>query len=484
VRHGMRFVLVTLVVGLSIGPLSAFGQEVKDKPVLEQILDLLLQRGQIDAEQYRALQEKAKKEQVTAFQAGIERGRPFFKSTDGNFHVELGSRLQSDFDAAEEGTRSLMGARLGSQFLIRRARLEVEGRFFRWINFAIEADFSDSMPLRNVYLDFTLLPELRLRAGQFKVPFSLEELTSSRHIDFVERSLINELAPSYDRGVMVHGSLMQGVVSYFLGGFNGSGQNTSDNNPDKDLAGRLVVAPLKASNNFWLKGFHIGGDFTWGNQSAARSAQGRTGARTPNRFVYFAAQPTRGDRLRYGVDLAWLVGPAAVKFEYDVQTNERRSLGPRGSDLDDVVAKGWYASATYLLTGEEKRLSATVVPKHPFDPITGKWGPGAWELGIRYAELTFESDDPVNFFDGNLARIPGGERTAENGAEALTLGVSWYPNERTRLMLNWTNNWYDNSLGTPFSCRTTTCTSTSLSNLQRSNDTSSWELLSRLQFWF
>lgn len=482
-RHRMRFVWVVLVLGLSIGPLSAFGQEVQEKPVLEQVLDLLLQRGQIDAEQYRALQAKARQEQAAKFQAGIEHGRPFFKSTDGNFQVELGGRVQSDFDAAEADTKTLTGARLGSHFLVRRARLGVEGRFFRWINFKIEADFTDSQPLQDAYLDLALLPALRLRGGQFTVPFSLEQLTSDLHVDFVERSLVNELAPSYDRGVMVHGSLRQGVASYFLGGFNGSGQNTADNNPDKDLAARLVLAPLKASNNFWLKGFQIAGDVTWGNQSASRSVQGRTGARTPARFVYFAAQPTRGDRLRYGGDLAWLVGPAAVKFEYDIQTHERRGLGPRGSNLDKVMAKGWYASATYLLTGEEKRLAATVVPEHPFAPMTGKWGPGAWELGIRYAALTFKSDDPVNFFDGNLTRIPGGGRSAENGAEALTAGVSWYPNERTRLMLNWTTNWYDNPLGTPLSCRTT-CASTSLSNLQRSNDTSSWEILSRLQLWF
>jgi len=483
VRHGMPLVLVALMVGLSLGPLSAFGQEVKDKPVLEQVLDLLLQRGQIDTEQYNALQDKAKKEQATAFQAGIENGKPFFKSTDGNFYVDLGGRLQADFDAAEADARTLTGVRLGSQFLMRRAYLEVAGRLFRWINFRIDTDFTDSQPLRDVFIELAPLPELRLIAGQFETPFSLEELTSSKHIDFVERSLVNELAPSYDRGVMVFGSLMHGVASYSLGGFNGSGQNTTDNNPDKDLAGRLVLAPFKTSNNFWLKGFQIAGDFTWGNQGTSRSAQGRTSARTLNRFVFFAAQPTRGDRLRYGVDMAWLVGPAAVKFEYDVQTNERWHLGLKGGDLDKVTAKGWYVSATYVLTGEEKRLSAPVVPMHPFVPIVGKLGPGAWELGIRYAKLTFRSDDPVNFFDGNLTRIPGGGRTAENGAEALTLGVSWYPNERTRLMFNWTNNWYDNALGTPFSCRTT-CASTSLSNLQRSNDKSSWELLSRLQLWF
>ena len=55
----------------------------------------------------------------------------------------------------------------------------------------------------------------------------------------------------------------------------------------------------------------------------------------------------------------------------------------------------------------------------------------------------------VNFFDGNLARIPGGGRTAENEAEALTLGVSWYPNQQTRLMFNSTTYWYDNTFPHP-----------------------------------
>jgi phosphate-selective porin OprO/OprP len=84
---------------------------------------------------------------------------------------------------------------------------------------------------------------LRLRGGQFKVPFSLEELTSDLHIDFVERSLINELVPSYDRGVMAYGNIKQGIVSYSLGSFNGTGQNASDNNGDKDVAARMVIAP-------------------------------------------------------------------------------------------------------------------------------------------------------------------------------------------------------------------------------------------------
>jgi hypothetical protein len=128
--------------------------------------------------------------------------------------------------------------------------------------------------------------------------------------------------------------------------------------------------------------------------------------------------------------------------------------------------------------------SGLVVPRRPFTPIPGKVGPGAWEFGVRYAQLKFSSDDPVNFLDGTLARIPGGERTAENGAKALTLGVNWYLNERVRAMFNWTNNWFDNSLGTPFSCPSPVTPPNTCLTALRSGDKTSWEILSRLQVWF
>jgi phosphate-selective porin len=169
-----------------------------------------------------------------------------------------------------------------------------------------------------------------------------------------------------------------------------------------------------------------------------------------------------------------------LKFEYDVQTNERKELGPGGVNLDDVTATGWYVSGTYVLTGEDKQRSNNVIPHRPFIPFSDQSGLGAVEVGIRYAELKFRSDDPINFFDGDLSSIPGGRTTAKNGAQSLTLGVNWYFNEWTRFMLNWNGYWYDNSLGTPFSCDLGSCTATNL----RTGDDFSWEILSRLQIWF
>ena len=53
---------VALFVGIWL-PVACAG-EAKEKPAIEQILDILLQRGQITPEEYRSLQEKVKQEQA------------------------------------------------------------------------------------------------------------------------------------------------------------------------------------------------------------------------------------------------------------------------------------------------------------------------------------------------------------------------------------------------------------------------------------
>jgi phosphate-selective porin OprO/OprP len=62
---------------------------------------------------------------------------------------------------------------------------------------------------------------MQLRLGKFKMPFSLEELTSSNYIDFQERSFANALAPAKLTGAMLHGVPVKGLY-YGLALTNGS----------------------------------------------------------------------------------------------------------------------------------------------------------------------------------------------------------------------------------------------------------------------
>lgn len=475
------FLLVASALLALVGSVAA---QDKDS-VLDEILEIMRRGGQITEEQQNQLRERARREGQGRILAGIDENyKPYLRSADGDFRLELGGFVQFDFDGSEGDARLLTGAGLNDTFLVRRARLNMSGQLFKWIGFKIEGDYgtqqNPAFALTDGYIDLNFLPAIGLRGGQFKVPFSQEELTSDLFLDTIERSMVNELVPSRDQGVMLQGQLFNRVLGYSLGVFNGSGINASDNNDEKTVAARLLVAPFRNTGSYFLKGLQVGIHGTYGEEDARTSARGRTLARTTNRFQFFAQQPTNGHRYRWGTDLAWLVGPASLKFEYAQQIDQRKKLGPGGSNLDDVTGTGWYLTGTFVLTGENSVFNGPVIPRSPFSPLAGKMGPGAWELVLRYQELKFKSSDPVDFFDGNINNGIPGARNGENGAEAVTAGLNWYLNSRVRAMFNWTQYWYDNHLGTPFSCRQTVC---GAANLRRTHD-SSWEISSRLQLWF
>ena len=471
---------------LTPGQLLSAQEKDKDKgTVFDDLLDILRKNNQITPEQAQELRERARREQQGQPLAGIDENlKPYLRSPDGNFRLELGGFVQFDYDGVESNARQLTGGGLNDTFLIRRARVSMAGQMFKWVGFKIEGDWSsqqsNNFELTDGYIDLNFMPQVGLRGGQFKEPFSPEEITSDLFIDTIERSMVNELAPSRDVGAMLQGQLFDRIFGYAIGVFNGSGQNTQDNDDEKDLAMRLTLSPFRNTDLFFFKGLNIGVDGTLGDEDQRTSARGRTTARTTNRFTFFAQQPTNGNRYRWGVDVAWLIGPGSLKFEYDQQRDQRKRLAVNGGDLDSVRANGFYVTGTYLLTGENSVLNGPVIPRRPFSPLTQQLGPGAWELVGRYQQLKFSSNDPVDFFDGNIRNgITGGGTTAENGAEAVTVGLNWYLNSRVRAMANWTRYWFDNDLGTPFSCKQGSC---GASTLQSAGG--SWEFLTRLQLWF
>jgi phosphate-selective porin OprO and OprP len=478
-----RLAAVVVVLSTVVGSASA---QDGQSSVLDEILRILREKGQITEEEEKKLREQAKKEESSRIQAGIDKDslQPYLRSADGNYRLTLGGFVQFDYQTGQKDERALTGQDIIGQFLVRRARLNMTGEFFKWVGFRIEGDFTISPSLTDGYVDLRLLrPELTLRGGQFKVPFSNEELTSDLFISFVERSMVNQLAPSRDVGGMASGFLFDGALGYNFGYFNGSGQNAADTSNEKMFAGRLGLFPFVGlKDSYWLKGFSMGVNGTVGDSENGQSARGQTTARTNPRFQFFAPQPANGDRYRWGVDLSWLIGPGALRFEYAQQRDQRVALGPNHTDLAPVIANAYYITGTFVLTGEDAQLNGPVVPKRPFTPFFGQIGPGAWELALRYSALNFRSNDPLNFFNGNISspsQIPGDASTAENGADSITMGVNWYLNSRTRMMLNGSYYWYENDLGTPFSCKQSSC---GVANLR--SGSSNWEIQTRLQFWF
>jgi phosphate-selective porin OprO/OprP len=361
-----------------------------------------LTQTRVDFEKLAQAQEEQKKN--SSLIAGWTGSHPYIRSSDGNFYMQFGGRMQLDY-------RSYSGeVTPSSSFFMRRARLEAEGHLFKNYEYKVQADFADtgSTLLRDGYLNINYLKPFQVQFGQFKAPFSQEELQSSKYIDFVERSSVNNVVPGRSPGLMLHGNVAGGFFEYYAAAMNGRGELAATTASTPEFFGRLRFTPLKTSAHT----FSFGGAVSQGRNEGGSSFRGRTASRSVS---FFSPVPVNGKLQRFNGEFWWTYKNFSIRGEYD-QTNQfREGLAAGGGDLPGVAGKGYLFQATYLLTGEKKGTGA-ITPKRAF--LADKGGLGAWELAIRYENL--QMDDHVN----------------PNRAEAYTFGVNWWLSKFVRYQSN------------------------------------------------
>jgi phosphate-selective porin OprO and OprP len=345
--------------------------------------------------------------------AGWDKNHAFLRSADGAFETYLSGYGQFDYRGYQAGNHP------PDTFLVRRARLSLEGKLERYFDFKIEGDFADtaSTLLRDFYINVHRIDEFQVRFGQFKQPFSQEELRSDIYQDFVERSLVNNLAPSRSPGLMASGVLDKGVFEYQVGAFNGKGLLANNNNNTPEGAVRVRFAPWKNTKSFIGKGLFFGGAFADGRSLGGTSLRGLTESRS---FTYFTPDTINGEYTRANGEMTWLLGPATIRAEYDQTNQHRDNLGVGGRNLPGVVAKGYMAQFTYMVTGEEKPDAGAFTPKRSlFGDGNNSKGLGAFELKFRYSNLELS--------DGT---------TKSNRADTLYFGPNWYLNRFVKYVLD------------------------------------------------
>jgi phosphate-selective porin OprO/OprP len=155
---------------------------------------------------------------------------------------------------------------------IRRARLDFRGNIAPTWEYDVQFDLAVSPKLIDGYAAYKPFDILKLQAGQFKVPFSLENVTGDNTLETIDRSQVVEALVARgkdvignhngrDQGIQASGSLLKihdrFIVDYFVGGFNGNGINNTDNNESKDAVARLVLHPVKGLDvgGSWYNGY-------------------------------------------------------------------------------------------------------------------------------------------------------------------------------------------------------------------------------------
>jgi phosphate-selective porin OprO and OprP len=344
----------------------------------------------------------------------------FGKDTRIDFRVRLQTQIR-DSDAAIGDT---------SDIDLTRRRVGVQGSLKGRLDFQIEQEIGDDDPWRDVFVNYRQFGGAEVQAGKFKIPFSLDENTSSTNLDFVYRSMAaTQLAPGRDTGVMVHGRVVNKMLRYETGWFTHDGRNARNRDPeqvygDGTLAGRLTAQPFRRHHAL-LKDFQVGIAFT--DSHVAEGFPGLHGHTSLDAPFFTSKVWVNGQRRRTGLEARWRPGPASVKAEYIRVSTERRGESVEDTDLAPLVSSGWYVSGTWAVTGEKKADDLTV-PRRPL--FQGGWG--AIELAGRLEAIGFGAVDGGD----EASTSPRADVVLGNADHAATFGVNWYPVRHVKVQLN------------------------------------------------
>ncbi|MCD8186442.1 MAG: OprO/OprP family phosphate-selective porin [Rikenellaceae bacterium] len=156
-------------------------------------------------------------------------------------------------------------------FDVRRARLDFRGALSPRFDYRLQVELAGSPKILDAYVNWKAAEFLTLRAGQYKVPFSLENPYSPINLETIDNSLVITSLAGYsdvsgvsangrDIGLGLEGGFLgrrgYHLITYGLGIFDGSGINKTDTNKDKDFAGILSVHPLRTLS---LAGYYYNG---------------------------------------------------------------------------------------------------------------------------------------------------------------------------------------------------------------------------------
>lgn len=339
------------------------------------------------------------------------------ESDDGKNKLELHGLLHADgrFFLPRTGIDT---------FAIRRARVSLDGKVFRFFEFKVQTDFAASkLQLLDAYGNLHFIDEAQLRFGKGKPPVGLERLKSPADIMFAERGFPTLLVPNRDIGVQLHGQIWKGAVEYAGGIYNGvpDGANgEQDENRQKDYEGRLFLKPFLPFGDGPLSGLGLGIAGTIGIEEGALSTYKTSGQETF--FTPSALAQADGERTLIAPQGAYYFGPVALLGEY-VRVKQRLSDG--GDGFTQLDGTAFQIQGSFLLGGSQSYQGVKV--DHPLDPADNQWG--AVELAARYHSLRF---DP-RVFDSGFADRAESARVAQ----AFTLGLTWHFARRVRALVNY-----------------------------------------------
>jgi hypothetical protein len=283
----------------------------------------------------------------------IDASRGGITIASGVNSLTFGARAQFRWtlDNREEVDADTVGTGVGeddgtvSQFDIPRLRLTLSGGVYKpWLRYSFQFEFSrtsgeSASKIKDAAIEFRPVGRsYRVAGGQFKVPFGLQELTSSGRLQFVDRAITDsKFTPGRDMGVMVSGTAGTPKLGYEAGVFNGAGESNRQNNGSHLWAARLYYQPFGAytlSESAIDAGdtavLHLGLGLRGGKQIRGRTTPG--------------IMEDADDQSAWNVEVAYRRPRMVATAEYFQMTDEQQNP----TALPDIRSRGYHIQGGYM----------------------------------------------------------------------------------------------------------------------------------------
>ncbi|MCA1665468.1 MAG: OprO/OprP family phosphate-selective porin, partial [Myxococcales bacterium] len=258
-----------------------------------------------------------------------------------------------------------------------------QGTFIGHFDFHIAGEFTTTPAagslgaLADAYVIADYLSFLKIQVGQFDAPFTLENRTSDKYLEFVERGASVRylgVPANKELGAMAWGWLPKQIAYYSIGLFNGDGQNFKNQDNWGAVLGRAFVAPVAwlpaAAKYQWMREIEVGASFWWQHEGNLGGAIGGGAGGTQNDL---AAMSTTG-------------GFGFFSSNYNVATdgagnNVRAHLVPSGGTTKWAVEARvpiWNVGLQSELIHVSEDLLSYYDSVNVPNAMTGKWSGGSF----------------------------------------------------------------------------------------------------------
>lgn len=286
-----------------------------------------------------------------------------------------------------------------NSFNIRMIRLVVSGRILNDFEWRIQGQINgntsrlgDSPRLVDCSLEWQKYKQLRIKAGQFKRPFTFENPMNPIDQGFMSYGQSTmKLSGFSDRtgesssngrdiGVQVSGDLLsdskgRAVLHYAVGVFNGQGINMKDVDNKKDVIGGLWVSPFKGMR---IGAFGWVGSYARNGKWTDADGQEQSGVRSVNRYRYALSAEWKDDDWQIRSEYIHNTGGA---FATTYQNSSNASDAELSTSLGNR-ADGVYALCIAPVIRKKLRAKA----RYDLYRQNAEWGTAKtqYEIGLNY----------------------------------------------------------------------------------------------------